>query len=641
MRRGFLSSVIGVLAVLAIVVGINMVADARLAGLRLDLTQQHLYTLSPGTVTILRDLKEPVTLRLFYSRQLGATLPTYGTYDDRVRQLLEEYAQVARGKLRLQFLNPEPFSDTEDRAMAYGLQGVPVDQSGDQVYFGIAGTNMLDDERSIAFLQPDRERFLEYDLSKLVYELSNPARPVVGVMSSLPLDGDARMMMMTHGQGGGQPYAVMTMLRQTNQVRMIPTDTTSIDPDVKVLLVAQAQHLSAATQYAIDQFVMRGGALMAMVDPYSEAEAAIPDPTGLPPGDTSSNLKRLFDAWGVGFDPTTVVGDPDGAWRVQGNADGRTQPVDYLAWFNISDGIARNDPATADLHQVTVASSGYLTEKPGATIGFTPLLRSSARSGLIPVDQVKSPDPAAILAGFHAAGGPRVIAARLHGMLHSAFSAPPPLPAETAGQQPTPPARPAYLAATKAPANIVVVADSDILADRFWVSQNDFFGQQELTPFSDNGAFVTNLVGTLAGGDALIGLRARGPALRPFDLVMRMQAAAQARFQQTDQALQRHLDDTEKQLRQLRQGSDAGAGGKNPDQMAITPAQQQAIDAARQDVIATRARLRAVQFDLNRDIDRLQTELLIANVVLVPVLLVFGAIGLALLRRRRRVAARA
>ena len=573
-----------------------------------------------------------MTLRLFYSRQLGAALPAYGTYADRVRELLEEYAQASHGKVKLEFFSPEPFSDTEDRAMAYGLQGVPVDQSGEQVYFGIAGTNLLDDERSIAFLQPDRERFLEYDLSKLVYDLSNPARPVVGVMSSLPLDGDQRMMMMTRGQGGGQPYAVMTLLRQTNQVRMVPTTATVIDPDIKVLLVAQAQHLSDATQYAVDQFVMRGGALMAMVDPYSEAQAATPSPTGEPPTDVSSDLKRLFDAWGIGFDPNEVVGDPDGAWRVRAPGD-RVQAVDYLAWFNILDGISHDDPATADLHQVTVASSGFLTKKPDATIDFKPLLRSSDQSGLIPVDKVRMPDPAAILAAFHPQGGPRVIAARVRGMLKSAFAAPPALPASAPGQ-PAPAPWPAQITETKTPANIVVVADSDILFDRFWVRQGEFFGQQDLTPFSDNGALVANLIGTLAGGDALIGLRARGPSIRPFDLVTRMQADAEARYRQTQQALQQHLDAVEKQLQQLRQG------GKDEAQAVITPAQRQAIDSARQDIVDTRGKLRAVQFDLNRDIGRLQTQLLIFNVAMVPVLVAIGAMALAFVRRRRRMAAR-
>jgi ABC-type uncharacterized transport system involved in gliding motility auxiliary subunit len=387
MRRLWFS-IIGVVAVAAIAIGINMFADARLANVQLDLTQGKIYSLSGGTKQVLAALKEPVTLRLFYSRQLGSTVPAYGTYADHVREMLRDYASLSGGKVRLEFYDPEPFSDTEDRAMGYGLQGVPLDQGGTQVYFGLAGTNLEDDERTIPFFQAERERFLEYDLTKLVYELSNPKRPVIGVMSSLPLDGDPRAMMM--GQSaGGQPYASSVLLRQTNTVKTVATDAQAIDPDIQVLLVAEAQNLSPATLYAIDQFVMRGGKLMAMVDPWSEALAAAQSQTGMPPTDTHSDLKSLFDAWGIQFDPTKVVGDLTGAWRVRAGSGDRVGAVNYVAWFNIRDGINHDDPATADLQQVTVASSGYLSKAPNASIDFTPILSSSDRSGLVAVDEVK------------------------------------------------------------------------------------------------------------------------------------------------------------------------------------------------------------------------------------------------------------
>ena len=627
-------SVLGVIAVAAIVIGINMFADARLANVQVDLTRGHLYTLSPGTRQILSGLKEPVTLRLFYSRQLGSAVPVYGTYADHVREMLQAYAALAKGRVKLEFYDPEPFSDTEDRALAYGLQGVPVDQGGAQVYFGLAGSNLEDDERTIAFFQPERERFLEYDLTKLVYELSNPKRPVIGVMSSLPLDGDPRMMMMTRGQGpGGQPYASAMLLRQTNQVKTVATDAQVIDPDIQVLLVAEAQNLSDPTLYAIDQFVMRGGRLMVMVDPWSEALAATPNPTGMPPTDTHSDLKKLFDAWGIAFDPTKVVGDLTGAWRVR--SEDRVQAVNYVAWFNIREGINHDDPATADLDQVTVASSGFLAKAPNATIDFTPLLSSSARSGLLSVDQVKMPEPAKILADFKPEGGPRVIAARVHGVLKSAFTEPP----ELAKDQKRPDNFPAFKAQTDGPANLVVVADSDILADRFWVRTADFFGQQTATPFADNGPFVANLIGTLAGGDALIGLRSRDDTNHPFVLVNEMQSEAEARFRQTEQGLQKHLEDVQKQLQTLRQGS-GGAADKAPAEAVITPEQRAAIDAARKDIVDTRQQLRAVQLELNHDISRLETWLRVLDIVLVPAVLTVVAISLGLLQRRRRARAR-
>jgi ABC-type uncharacterized transport system involved in gliding motility auxiliary subunit len=628
-------SVIGVIAVAAIVIGVNMFADARLAGMRADLTQGKIYTLASGTRQILDGLKEPITLRFFYSRRLGATIPVYGTYADHVTEMLQEYADASHGKVKVELFDPEPFSDTEDRAVSLGLQGVPVDTAGNEVYFGLAGNNLEDDERTIPFFQAERERFLEFDLTKLIYELSNPKRTTIGVMSSLPIDGDPRSMMMSGGRGpNGQPYAASVLLRQTNTVKTVPLEAQVIDPDIQVLLAAEAQNLSDATLYAIDQFVMRGGKLMVMVDPWSEALAAIPSPNGMPPTDTSSDLKKLFDAWGIVYDRTQVIGDLTGAWRVRSGEDSRAQAVNYVAWFNIRDGINHDDPATADLTQITVAAPGALTKAPNATIDFTPLLTSSPMSGPIPRDQLAMPDPAKLLGNFKPEGGPRVIAARVHGVLKSAFTGPPDLPA---GQK-RPDNFPEYKAATDGPVNMVVVADSDILADRFWVRISDFFGQPTATPFADNGPFVANLIGTLAGGDALIGLRSRGDTNRPFARVEAMQSSAEAQYRQTEQTLQAHLEDVEKQLRSLRTGGGEAEGRAS--EAVITPEQRLAIDAARKDIVDTRKQLRDVQLNLNREISSLQTSLLIVNIVLVPAALTILAIGLALIQRARRARAR-
>ena len=632
MRKSVWASIAGVIGVLAMVVGVNLLADARLAWTQIDLTQGRIYTLSSGTDRILHGLKEPITLRLFYSRDLGTAVPSYGAYADHVREMLEAYAARSGGKIKLQTYNPEPFSGTEDRALAYGLQGIPLDRTGQKVYFGLAGTNLLDDQRIIAFFQADRERFLEYDLSKLVYELSNPDRPVVGVMSSLPVDGNPQLMMMAMRQGMsgsalGQPYASTMLLRQTNSVKPVPLDAQVIPADIKVLLVADAQNLSDATQYAIDQFVMRGGRLMVMVDPWSDALASTPNPAGGPPANTGSDLHRLFAAWGIQYDPSKVVGSLDGAWRVRAGNGGTT---DYVAWFTISNGINHDDPATTDLHQISVASPGSIAKAPGASIEFTPLLTTGPQTGTLPTSAVKMPDPAKILADFKPDSTPRVIAARIRGTLHSAFDGPPPL----AKGQERPKDFPAHIAVTKEPASLVVVADSDMLADRFWISQQDFFGQKTTVPFSDNGPFVANVIDTLAGGDALLGLRARGTSVRPFTVVDRMQADAEAKFRKTEQALQAHLDELQKKLTTLRTGSETGtAEGVAP---VITPAQRSAIQTANQDIIETRSKLRAVQFELNRDIAHLKTQLVVLDIVLVPALLTIAAIIMGLVRRRRR-----
>ncbi len=635
-RRGFWAFVALLLGA-ALAIGVNMLADRLLNRARLDLTQNQLYTLSDSTKRVLQGLNDPVTLRLFYSRRLGAAIPAYGAYADRVRAMLDEYVAVAGGKVRLEVLDPEPFSETEDRAQALGLQGVPVDQSGEQVYFGLVGVNLLDDERTVPFFQPDRERFLEYDLTKLVWELSNPRRPVLGVMSSLPLNGDPRAMMMRQ-PGVGQPYVVMNQLRQFYTVRDIAADAQVIEPEVQVLLVAHAQNLPEATLYAIDQFVMRGGRLIALTDPHSESQASRPSPGQPPARETASSLDRLLNAWGIEAPSDRVIADPRGAWRVRADPRDRVQAVDYLAWFNVpAAGLNRSEIATAELSQVTVASAGEVRLRPGAQAGasleFIPLVSSSERSQMIEVAKVREqPNPARIIADHVPEGGPRVIVARVRGSLSSAFQEPP-APPEGAER---PADFPAHRARSEGPANLIIGNDADILEDRFWVRVQDFFGQQMATPFSDNGAFIINIADSMAGGEALVSLRSRGESLRPFEMVEDIRRTAEAQYRQTERGLQERLEATERRLRELRQGPQGQQANT-----VITPEQRAEIDRAREEIRRTRGELRQVQLELRRDIERLETGLRIINIAVVPLLLTIFAIGLGLIRARRRAEARA
>ncbi len=631
-RRG-LSASIGLLLAAILAVGVNMLADRLLARARIDLTENQLYTLSDGTKQVLQGLQDPVTLRLFYSRRLGAAIPAYGAYAERVRAMLDEYVAVARGKVRLEVLDPEPFSETEDRAQALGLQGVPVDQSGEQVYFGLVGQNLLDDERTVPFFQPDRERFLEYDLTRLVWELSNPRRPVLGVISSLPLNGDPRALMMRQ-PGVGQPYVVMNQLRQFYTVRDIATDAQVIEPDVQVLLVAHAQNLPEQTLYAIDQFVMRGGRLIALTDPHSESQASRPSPGQPPATNTASNLDRLLNAWGIEAPSDKVVLDQRGAWRVRADPRDRVQAVDYLAWFNVpAAGLNRQEIATAELAQVTLASAGAVRQREGANIEFTPLVTTSERTQLVDAARVRQdPSPTRLLAEFQPDNQAHVVVARIRGVLNSAFQGPPP-PPEGAER---PADFPAHRARSEGPANLIVANDADILEDRFWVRVQDFFGQQVTTPFSDNGAFLINLADTMAGGEALVSLRSRGESLRPFEMVEDIRRNAEAQYRQTERGLQERLEATERRLRELRQGPQGQQANT-----VITPEQRAEIDRAREEIRRTRGELRRVQLELRRDIDSLETLLRVLNIALVPALLTIFAVGLGVVRARRRAEARA
>jgi ABC-type uncharacterized transport system involved in gliding motility auxiliary subunit len=623
-----LLSAAGLLAALILVIGLNLLAETFLARYRIDLTEQRLYTLSDGTRTVLRAIPEPITIRLYYSSRLGRDIPVYAAYATRVRELLHEYAALAGGKIRLEFYEPEPFSEVEDRALAYGLQGVPVDQSGEQVFFGLAATNLLDEERIIPFFQPERERFLEYDLTRLVFELSNPQRPKVGVMTGLPLNGEMRGPMGRPTP----PWVVMTQMRQFLSVEDIALDVAEIPAEIKVLMVAHPQNLGPQTQYAIDQFVMRGGKLMLLLDPHSEAQAARPGPGGMPTRETASDLPRLLEAWGIAFDKDKVAGDLRGAMRVRAGERERVQAVDYVAWFTAIGGaqINRDNPATGQLNQVSFASAGFLAKRDGAAIEFEPLVTTSPEAAPIPAEKVRvEPNPTQILAEFRPGNERLVLAARVRGELASAFPDGPPPPEEGAEA----PARSQpHRARSDGPANLVVIADSDILEDRFWVRVQDFFGQQVATPFADNGALVVNLLDTLSGSDALIGLRSRGESRRPFELVDAMRRQAEAEFRAREQALQKRLEETEAKLRELRRGT-GEAGRADP---VLTPEQRAAIDAARADILETRRELRAVQRDLRREIEGLQTTLRLANIVAVPVVVALIAIALGIWRVRRR-----
>lgn len=610
---------------LVLAIAVNVIAELSPRDIRVDLTQRHLYTLSAGTQEVLGNLREPITLRLYYSRKLGTDVPQYGTFAERVRDLVREYVRAANGKLVLEEFDPIPFSDAEERALAYGLQGVPMDQSGEQVYFGLAAINLTDDERTIPFFQPDREKFLEYDLTRVVYELSGQPKPVVGVMTALPMNGDMRAM-----QFGGRPsppWASMTQLRQFFTVRDVAVDAKAIDPEIRTLWVVHPQNLSEATQFAIDQFVLRGGRLVVFVDPHSEAQAMRPDPRTGQAGNTASRLDKLFAAWGVAYDPDKVVGDLRGAWRVRAGATDRMQAVDYVAWFNAQgDGLNQESPITGQLNQVTFASAGALSAVPGATTRFDPLITTSQEAQEIPAADVRTePSPSRILAGFRPSGQRYTLAARVSGPVRSAFQGDLPEGVEAPAER---------LSEAKEPVNIVVVADADVLEDRFWVRVQDFFGQQVATPFSDNGAFVANATEVLSGSSALIGLRSRGESTRPFALVEGIRRDAERAYREREQALQKTLEETERKLRELRSGP-AGQGGRNVEAM-ITPEQRAAIDQARQTIVDTRRELRQVQFELRRDIDTLKTRLQFWNVAAVPIAVMVFALGLGLVRRSRR-----
>jgi ABC-type uncharacterized transport system involved in gliding motility auxiliary subunit len=643
--RGFFASrraVAGValVCIAMMLISVNIIA-ARFFAWRLDLTSERLYTLSRGTQQTLARIEEPITLRFYYSTRLADEVPSYGVYAQRVRELLDQYVAAAHGKIRLEVYNPLPFSDVEDRAVAFGLQGVPLDVAGEQVYFGLAATNSTDDQQVIAFFQPDRERFLEYDLTKLVHSLAFPKKTVVGLISTLPLEGD--MMAMMRGRPS-EPMAIMEQLQQLDTVKPLAANIDAIPPDVDVLMLVHPQNLSDKTLFAIDQFVLKGGKALVFVDPLSELQASHPSQLNPPGSPTASNLERLFKSWGFEVPAKTVAGDRRDAQRVGvPGSRGGTRPLDYIAWLNLkTDNLNRTDMITADLSHVMMASSGIIEPIEGAKTTIEPLITTSSDSMKIPAEKLTGlPDVAGLLAEFKPEDKRYLLAAHVTGPIESAFPDGPPKPPEPAKPEakegetapPEPEAKPPateWLKQSAQPINVVVVADTDMLDDRFWLQKQEFFGQRLLVPTANNGDFVANAIEVLAGGDDLVGLRSRGTSARPFEVVERIQREAQASYSAEERALQAKLKDTQAKLASLT-GKDQANAPTN-----LSAEQTKAIEEFRADMVQTRRQLRDVQAALRSDIGRLKTGLEFFDIALIPIIVAAAAIVLGALRLRRR-----
>ncbi|AOX25436.1 GldG family protein [Pseudomonas aeruginosa] len=607
-----LSSGAGLLLIALAFLAFNMVSGLLFSGARLDLTEQKLYTISPGTKRILAGLDEPINLYFFYSDSGARELVPLRNYARRVEELLRAYEGEANGRIRLQVIDPEPFSENEDKATEFGLQGIPLQQGGDNLYFGLAGSNALDGVQVIPFFPLDQEEFLEYDISRLVQTLAQPQRPVVGLMSSLPLNGGFDMA----SRQPTSPWMVMEEIRQQFDLRSLKSDATEIPPEVSVLLLVHPKQLPEQTLYAIDQFVLRGGKLLAFVDPFSEADSGS-DFAATLDGDKSSDLAPLFEAWGLRLLPGKVLGD--GAYAMSISLGRDQRPARHPAWLSLPrEALDQDDIATAGLESLTLATPGILERLPGASTSFTPLLQSSTQA--MPFDASRFGllrDPGDLMRELRPSGRRHTLAARIQGPAKSAFAEG--IEGHREGLK------------EARNINVIVVADTDLLSDRMWVQVQDFFGQRVPQPWADNGALVVNALDNLSGTDALISVRSRGRFSRPFVVVERLQREAETSFRQKEEQLKQRLADTEQQLAALQQGADPEKA------VELTPEQQATVRQYMQEKLRIRKELREVQYQLNADIDALGRTLKLVNIALVPSLLTVGVL-LGWLWRRRRMA---
>ena len=614
----------GLVALAVLFLAVVMLSNVGLRGMRVALTQNRLYTLSRGTQQVLAELKEPVNLYFYFSREAAAKqAPLLMPYATRVREFLEELAARSNGKIHLRIVDPQAFSDDEDRAGEFGLQSLQ-SGGGDALYFGLAGTNSTDGRSAIPTFQADREEFLEYDVAKLINELGTPKKPVIGLISTLGMQGQFNPMT---GQMG-DPWPIYTQLEELFTVRSLTPDTDHIDQDVDVLMLVHPKHLAQKTLYAIDQFVMRGGRILLFVDPNAGGDTSGQDPSNPMAGmmaDHSSDLEPLLKAWGVDYDPTKVIGDLELGLEVRTNA--QSPPVRHIGILGLGhDDMDHKDVLTASLDKINLATAGWVAARPGAKITFEPLLLSSTSAAPIPAQRFNAlTDPATLRDGFKPTGTRYALAARITGPVDSAFpQGSPPDEKAPAG----PPA--AHLTKSAQPTNIVIIADTDMLMDYMWVQMHEVFGQRVAQAFANNGDLVANILDNLSGSSALISVRGRATFSRPFERVEALRHQADDRLRSKALELQSELQQTETKLTELQ--------NKRNDQSSLMLSPEQEAELKR--FVAEKARvrkeLRETQRGLDVDIDRLDSWLKVVNIAIAPLCVAVAGVIILSLRRRRR-----
>ena len=670
MTTGRLISLVGLVLIAAALL-FAVAVISLLPGWRLDLTEDRLFTLAPATRDIVSSLENPIELTFFYSDSATEDVPQIRTYATRVQELLGEIVIASNGRLTLTTIDPEPFSEDEDLANQFGIQPVPVTQGGEAIYFGLVAAQQLAEgapetlriSETMPLIRPDQEPFLEYEFVKLIMQTANPERRVVALLTDLDVDGgfDPGTQQML------QPWFVMDVIRQLYEVRRISEIDESIDEDVDIVMLVHPRDLSDQMLYAIDQHVMRGGEVIAFLDPNADSLVTRSPQGVLVPAGMSSDLPGLLEAWGVTYDSSKVLADSSLALRVSMGQGSRPEP--HLGMLGIQRAnLDGDDIITSRLETINISSAGVIAQAEGAATLFEPLMQSSSNSMLMEASLIQDITELSVLFDeFEPTEESYTLAARVSGVVNSAFpDGPPPPPeeeeeeseagaedtgddasadndaeadAETAAAEETDTAEeeesPPHIAQSQEPVNILLFADTDLMSDRMWVQVAQFLGQRIPQPFANNGDMIINALDNLAGGANLASIRSRGAYSRPFNRVIEMQRQADDRLREEEAELLSRLADAEAEIARLSQNEE----GEPLDQIA--PEIQGEIDQFNQEMIDTRRRLRDVQFQLTEDIERLGNNLRWLNTLLVPVLLSVLVLGIFLMRARRRQPGRA
>ena len=620
-QRKLFATTTGLFLAIGLFMAFNIIVNLGLPGLKIDLTEAKLYSLSDGTKNILSNLVEPVQLKFYASKDAIAENSTLSNYSNRVLDMLREYVDLADGQLSLEYIDPEPFSEAEDRAVAEGLKTIPLGRGGAQAYLGLVGVNSTDDRQVLPVLQAEREASLEYEITKLIYTLNYPKKPVVGIAGSIPVFGS---------ETEEKSWQFIDSLRSLFEVRDLGETPVGLE-NLDVLALIHPKEFDDEAWYAVDQFLLNGGKLLAFIDPLSVYELANfkPEPNDASPPDMTSNLGPLLNNWGLQMVEGKVAGDKDGSMRVQHQGQRGVEQVYYLPWLSLTDkNLNQDDFATRDIKLVHVPAAGALqvlaeAEAEEGEVKLKPeaeaLFSTSKNSMLLDYFSVLyQNNPHELLKLFESGDEVIDVAMRLSGMSTSAF-------AEPAGRGI------GLEHIEQGQINAVIIADSDLLQDRFWVNVRRVFNLSIPNKFANNGDFVANVLENLSGNNDLISLRSRGSYARPFTRVEGLRREAEASWRDEEKRLKDKLAETEQRIQQLQQNNSESG------QAILSTRRAEEIASFQRERIETRKKLRAVQLDLNKSIESLGTLLKFINIILIPFIVVLASLGFYFWRQRRRL----
>ena len=613
----FLYSTIGIAAVALILIAFNVIAVR--GRQRIDLTAERAYTLSPGTKAILAKLDTPVQVR-FYCTKNANTMPVFlTTYAQRVEDLLGEYRQAAKGMIDLQRLNPDPDSDAEDSARLDGVEAQQV-RTGERIYLGLS-VGMLDQKQAIPFLTPDRERLLEYDISRAIARVMTTEKPVIGVMSPLPVMGQMNPMAAQMGQRGQPPWALLSELMRDFNVKQVEVTTDKIPDDIKLLVVIHPKAISESTQYALDQFVLRGGKLVAFVDPLCVLDRPPTEPGRMPPV-SSSTLAKLFNAWGLTFDTAKVVADVEHVAQLQQGPNPTVLALNETA-------VNKNDVVTANADNLLMAFSGTFSGTPADGLIETVLIKSSKRSQLVEA-MMASFAAGEISKNFVPSGTEFPLAIRLAGKFKTAFPDGKPKAANPVEQKPDEKPPEAGLKESAQPNTVVLIGDADMIQDPVAVREIQAIGQRLIMPLNSNLSFAQSVVEQLAGDSNLIAVRSRASRERPFTVVQKLQADADANYRSKIKELENSLAETQRNLSELQKSK-----GEAGQRFILSPEQQQELVNFRKKEADAKVQLKQMRKQLRSEIDSLENRIKWLNIAGMPFVVILAGFGLAVLKRRR------